>query len=79
MFNPDYTEVDRILDMATTTEEKEGEVVTLTHYLVVWKSLPYEEASWELEQDVVDLPKINAFLARREKPSDEALKVRHQM
>ena len=48
-FNPEYTMVERILDVASQTEPS-GEVVT--HYLVKWRSLPYEDATWELEEDV---------------------------
>ena len=31
-----------------------------THYLVKWRSLPYEDATWELEEDV-DPEKIRQF------------------
>eukprot|EP00731_Ephydatia_muelleri_P027004 Em0018g1104a len=48
-FNPEYTMVDRVLDVATQVEPG-GEVVT--HYLVKWCSLPYEDSTWELEEDV---------------------------
>ena len=48
-FNPDYTVAERVLDMATQ-EEPNGEVVT--HYLVKWKSLPYEDSTWELKEDI---------------------------
>ncbi|XP_051785343.1 chromodomain-helicase-DNA-binding protein 7 isoform X2 [Erpetoichthys calabaricus] len=47
-FNPDYVEVDRILDVSHSTEN--GEPVT--HYLVKWCSLPYEDSTWELRQDI---------------------------
>ena len=40
-FNPDYVEVDRLLDMSA-----DG------HYLVKWRGLPYEECTWELAQDI---------------------------
>mgnify|MGYP001857302169 FL=1 len=32
----------------------------VTHYLVKWCSLPYEESTWELEEDV-DPVKIKEF------------------
>ena len=47
-FNPDYIEVDRILDMSETEEDGK----TVVHYLVKWNALPYEDATWELEDDV---------------------------
>ncbi|XP_022082169.1 chromodomain-helicase-DNA-binding protein 8-like [Acanthaster planci] len=52
MFNPDYIQVDRILDVAVTEDPDTKEKVT--HYLVKWRSLPYEESTWELEEDVDD-------------------------
>uniref|UniRef100_A0A6I8Q0K5 Chromodomain-helicase-DNA-binding protein 8 n=1 Tax=Xenopus tropicalis TaxID=8364 RepID=A0A6I8Q0K5_XENTR len=57
LFNPDYVEVDRILDVATSTDEN-GEPVC--HYLVKWCSLPYEDSTWELKQDL-DQAKIEEF------------------
>uniref|UniRef100_A0A8B9FEJ5 Chromodomain helicase DNA binding protein 6 n=1 Tax=Amazona collaria TaxID=241587 RepID=A0A8B9FEJ5_9PSIT len=59
LFNPDYVEVDRILEVAHTKDPDTGEV---THYLVKWCSLPYEESTWELEEDV-DPGKIREFEA----------------
>ncbi|XP_030879739.1 chromodomain-helicase-DNA-binding protein 7 isoform X3 [Leptonychotes weddellii] len=57
LFNPDYVEVDRIMDFARSTDER-GEPVT--HYLVKWCSLPYEDSTWELKQDI-DQAKIEEF------------------
>ncbi|ESN89899.1 hypothetical protein HELRODRAFT_116695 [Helobdella robusta] len=77
LFNPDYVEVDRVLDMATTIEpssESDTEQ-QVTHYLVTWRSLPYEDATWELEADV-DPSKIEAYLKRKDRPSDELCKPR---
>ncbi len=68
LFNPDYVEVDRVLDMATNTDPQTGE--TMKHYLVKWRGLAYEDSTWELEQDV-DKAKIEAFLKYREPPPEE--------
>ncbi|XP_036194224.1 chromodomain-helicase-DNA-binding protein 7 isoform X7 [Myotis myotis] len=57
LFNPDYVEVDRIMDFARSTDDR-GEPVT--HYLVKWCSLPYEDSTWELRQDI-DQAKIEEF------------------
>uniref|UniRef100_A0A671N8Y6 Chromodomain-helicase-DNA-binding protein 7-like n=1 Tax=Sinocyclocheilus anshuiensis TaxID=1608454 RepID=A0A671N8Y6_9TELE len=56
-FNPDYVEVDRVLDVSKSTDEN-GEPVTL--YLVKWCSLPYEDSTWELKADI-DQGKIEEF------------------
>lgn len=56
-FNPDFVEVDRVLDVSEHTDD-DGK--TVKHYLVKWKSLPYEDCTWELEDDV-DLPKIEQY------------------
>uniref|UniRef100_A0AAR2KXX3 DNA helicase n=1 Tax=Pygocentrus nattereri TaxID=42514 RepID=A0AAR2KXX3_PYGNA len=58
LFNPDYIEVDRVLEIAITTDTETGEEVT--HYLVKWCSLSYEESTWELQEDV-DPVKIREF------------------
>ncbi|XP_041060491.1 chromodomain-helicase-DNA-binding protein 6 isoform X1 [Carcharodon carcharias] len=57
-FNPDYIEVDRILDVAHTIDTETSEPVT--HYLVKWCSLPYEESTWELVEDI-DPAKIQEY------------------
>ncbi|KAK1157605.1 hypothetical protein AOXY_G23730 [Acipenser oxyrinchus oxyrinchus] len=58
LFNPDYIEVDRVLEVAHTKDTETGEEVT--HYLVKWCSLSYEESTWELQEDV-DPGKIKEF------------------
>ncbi|KAJ6650068.1 Chromodomain-helicase-DNA-binding protein 7, partial [Pseudolycoriella hygida] len=57
-FNPDFVETDRVLDVSEHTDSQTGEKAT--HYLVKWKSLPYEDSTWELEKDV-DSVKIEQF------------------
>lgn len=56
-FNPDYTEVDRILDVTDSLDAITGK--NIRHYLVKWKALPYEDSTWELEDDV-DTLKVSA-------------------
>uniref|UniRef100_A0A8C5B300 Chromodomain helicase DNA binding protein 6 n=1 Tax=Gadus morhua TaxID=8049 RepID=A0A8C5B300_GADMO len=67
LFNPDYIEVDRILEVAVTTDTETGEEVT--HYLVKWCSLSYEEATWELQEDL-DASKIKEFEEIQKIPAD---------
>jgi chromodomain-helicase-DNA-binding protein 7 len=50
-FNPDYTEVDRVLDVMEHVDPN-GSGVPTKHYLVKWRSLQYEDSTWELEEDV---------------------------
>uniref|UniRef100_A0A3B1IFN2 Uncharacterized protein n=1 Tax=Astyanax mexicanus TaxID=7994 RepID=A0A3B1IFN2_ASTMX len=57
-FNPDYVEVDRILDESNSIDKDNGEPVV--YYLVKWCSLPYEDATWELKEDV-DEGKVEEF------------------
>ncbi|XP_051990554.1 chromodomain-helicase-DNA-binding protein 8-like isoform X2 [Xyrauchen texanus] len=57
-FNPDYVEVDRILDESHSVDKDNGEPVL--YYLVKWCSLPYEDATWELKEDV-DEAKVEEF------------------
>ncbi|XP_069735241.1 chromodomain-helicase-DNA-binding protein 8 isoform X2 [Phaenicophaeus curvirostris] len=57
-FNPDYVEVDRILDESHSVDKDNGEPVV--YYLVKWCSLPYEDSTWELKEDV-DEGKIGDF------------------
>ncbi|XP_043913895.1 chromodomain-helicase-DNA-binding protein 8 [Protopterus annectens] len=57
-FNPDYVEVDRILEESHSIDKDSGE--TVIYYLVKWCSLPYEDSTWELKEDV-DEAKIEEF------------------
>uniref|UniRef100_A0A8C9TMH5 Chromodomain helicase DNA binding protein 9 n=1 Tax=Scleropages formosus TaxID=113540 RepID=A0A8C9TMH5_SCLFO len=57
-FNPDYVEVDRVLDVSYCEDKESGEPVV--YYLVKWCSLPYEDSTWELKEDV-DQSKIEEF------------------
>ena len=57
-FNPDYIEVDRVLDTSSHTDPVTN--ITTNHYLVKWRSLPYEDCTWEMENDV-DPKKIADF------------------
>lgn len=59
LFNPDYVEVDRILDANLSTDENNEPVM---HYLVKWCSLPYEDCTWEVKEDI-DQVKIDEFEA----------------
>ncbi|XP_024124936.1 chromodomain-helicase-DNA-binding protein 6 isoform X4 [Oryzias melastigma] len=67
LFNPDYVEIDRVLEVAITTDPETCEEVT--HYLVKWCSLSYEEATWELQEDL-DPEKIKEFEEIQKLPAD---------
>ena len=69
-FNPDYVEVDRVLDTSSHTDPATN--ITTKHYLVKWRSLPYEECTWELESDV-DPKKITDFDRWRVPPPDDKI------
>ena len=57
-FNPDYIQVDRILDMERV-REMSGSVSV--YYLVKWCSLSYEEATWELKENILDEHKVRHY------------------
>ncbi|KAJ0181794.1 hypothetical protein K1T71_002516 [Dendrolimus kikuchii] len=67
-FNPDYVEVERILDMSENQDPANDTVVK--HYLVKWKSLQYEDSTWELEEDI-DVDKIRQYKTFSEVPPKE--------
>jgi len=75
LFNPDYVEVDRVIDMKVT-DAATGEETTL--YLVKWRSLQYDDCTWELAQDI-DTEKIDAFLRVKDPPPENERKVRMSM
>lgn len=74
-FNPDYIEVERILDMSDTVDP--GNESSVKHYLVKWKSLQYEDSTWELEEDI-DVDKIKQFKDFHELPPKEKWKFKRR-
>jgi len=75
LFNPDYVDVDRVIDMKKSSDAAPGEEST-TLYLVKWRSLQYDECTWELAQDI-DTEKIEAFLRVKDPPPENERKVRY--
>ena len=73
MFNPDYVEVDRVLEESVTFDPNSKEEIT--HYLVKWRGLAYEDSTWELQQDV-DPEKVLLFKKFRELPDEEDRQVK---
>ncbi|XP_053604849.1 chromodomain-helicase-DNA-binding protein 8 isoform X2 [Plodia interpunctella] len=70
-FNPDYIEVERILDLSENQDPANNTVVK--HYLVKWKSLQYEDSTWELEEDI-DVDKIKQYRIFSELPPKDKWK-----
>ncbi|CAK1549851.1 unnamed protein product [Leptosia nina] len=70
-FNPDYVEVERILDMSENQDP--GSSTVVKHYLVKWKSLQYEDSTWELEEDI-DVDKIKQYKIFSDIPPKEKWK-----
>ena len=62
-----------MLDMVTSKDPVTGDEVT--HYLVKWRALSYEESTWELQQDV-DPRKVQLFKDLRVPPPEEERQVR---
>lgn len=71
-FNPDYVEIDRVLDVSETTDAESNEQTK--HYLVKWRGLPYDDSTWELEEDI-EKEKIEQFFRFKEPPSKDQIKV----
>ncbi len=72
-FNPEYVEVDRVLDVSEHVDEVTK--VKTKHFLVKWRSLPYEDCTWELESDV-DPIKIQDFYRWHVSPDEQQFKRR---
>jgi chromodomain-helicase-DNA-binding protein 7 len=64
--------VDRVLDMAEHTDPNTGKKIK--HYLVKWRSMQYEDSTWELEEDV-DPVKILQYESNNKRPPKEKWKV----
>eukprot|EP00698_Gefionella_okellyi_P020055 TRINITY_DN6248_c0_g1_i1.p1 TRINITY_DN6248_c0_g1~~TRINITY_DN6248_c0_g1_i1.p1 ORF type:complete len:1850 (-),score=436.56 TRINITY_DN6248_c0_g1_i1:95-5080(-) len=61
----DFCEVDRILNEAIVLDHQQNDVRV---YLVKWSKLPYDECTWEREDDIKDDQHIHDFRARNELP-----------
>nr|XP_018669889.1 chromodomain-helicase-DNA-binding protein 7 isoform X2 [Ciona intestinalis] len=61
IFNPDFVEVDRVLDVMVNEDKETGKVTR--HFLIKWCSLAYEDSTWEEEEDI-DKNKIFEFESR---------------
>jgi len=64
-FNPDFVQVDRILDHRKATNSK-GEKET--QYYVKWESLPYSACTWEFASDINDDNQIQIYKERNKAP-----------
>lgn len=72
LFNQEYIEVERILDVSVAPDSKTGQEVT--YYLVKWRSLPYEDSTWELAEDVTT-DKVEEFNRYHSFPPEEEQEV----
>lgn len=69
LFNPEYVEVDRVLgESRFPAPEDAPEEPETVYYLCKWRSLPYEDATWELEADV-DKVAIANYLKYKNPPT----------
>jgi ''chromo'' (CHRromatin Organisation MOdifier) domain. len=59
--------------MAEHTDPNTGK--TIKHYLVKWRSMQYEDSTWELEEDV-DPVKIQQYGNNNKRPPKEKWKVK---
>lgn len=55
---------------AISSASQLGSPKTVTHYLVKWRGLSYEDSTWELAEDI-DQNKIKQFHERRTKGYNE--------
>jgi len=72
LFNADYVEVDRVLEVSVTKDPVIEE--DITHFLVKWRALAYEDSTWELQQDV-DPEKVKFFYRFKDPPDEEERQV----
>lgn len=68
-FNPDFVETDRVLDMAEHEDPVTGKKTR--NFLVKWKSLAYEDSTWELEDDVEEKKIEEYFRFNKVPPKDK--------
>lgn len=68
LFNSEYVEVDRVLGVSRFPPIEGTDEPEAVYYLVKWRQLPYEDATWELEADV-DKTRIAKYLEYASSPS----------
>lgn len=74
-FNPDFVETDRVLDMSIHEDPVTGKKTR--HFLVKWKSLAYEDSTWEVEDDVEE-KKIEEYVRFNTVPPKDKWKPRRR-
>ncbi|BHF69630.1 choline dehydrogenase 7 [Sparganum proliferum] len=62
-------EIDSRAEAGQDFEDDGSQPATISYYLVKWRSLPYEDATWELAEDV-DPSKVKEFMRHRNPPKD---------
>ena len=76
-FNPNYCKIDRIISHREL-KISAGKISNTTdanssygnfEFLVVWKSLPYTEATWEIISSLGEKVKIDSYFSRNQVPS----------
>lgn len=70
-YNPNFDEAERVIAMRDREDGQDGNAL---EYLVLWRSLPYDQATWE---EAKDIPPglIDRFLKFQQPPTKEELKV----
>ncbi|XP_067933470.1 chromodomain-helicase-DNA-binding protein 8-like [Watersipora subatra] len=69
LFNPEYVEIDRVLGVSRFPPPEGTDEPEAVYYLIKWRQLPYEDATWELEGDV-DKSMIDRFLKYANPPEN---------
>ena len=72
LFNPEYVEVDRVLSESHFPPQEGSDEPETVYFLIKWRQLPYEDATWELEQDV-DKAAIERYKRYVNPPMDTAV------
>lgn len=69
LFNPEYVEVDRVLAESHIPAPEGTNEPESVYFLVKWRQLPYEDATWELAEDV-DKAAIERYKLYEDPPKD---------
>lgn len=72
-FDPNFTEVDRILD-ERSFQDGDDATKNKNYFLCKWAGLPYDESTWEVEEDC-DAKKMEDYRRRQVPPPPHERKV----